>query len=70
MDYRIPGLDGAATARELRGRGYDRPILAVTASVTSEEREECLGSGMNDFLTKPLELALLDVALRAQLRDR
>lgn len=54
MDMRMPGLDGPATARLLRGRGDRTPIIALTANAFAEDRQTCFEAGMNDYLTKPL----------------
>ncbi len=63
MDMRMPGMDGPAAARALRAREDSTPIIALTANAFEEDRRACLDSGMNAFLTKPLEPA----ALRAML---
>lgn len=63
MDMRMPGMDGPETARALRAREDATPIIALTANSFESDRKECLESGMNAFLTKPLEPA----ALRAML---
>ncbi|CAN7154078.1 response regulator [Phenylobacterium sp. LjRoot219] len=63
MDMRMPGLSGEQTARLLRARGVQTPIVALTASVFEDDRQACLAAGMDDFLVKPL----LPDALRAVL---
>lgn len=63
MDMRMPGMDGPATARALRAREDPTPIVALTANAFEEDRRICLESGMNGFLTKPLEPAALRSAL-------
>jgi CheY-like chemotaxis protein/two-component sensor histidine kinase len=63
MDLGLPGLDGIGTTRALRKRDVKTPIIALTANAYEEDRRACLGAGMNDFLTKPIEVA----ALRAKL---
>lgn len=63
MDMRMPGMDGPATARALRQRGDDTPIVALTANAFAEDRKSCLDAGMNDHLAKPLELEVLRAAL-------
>ena len=63
MDMRMPGMDGPETARALRAREDATPIIALTANAFEEDRRVCLESGMNAFLTKPLEPAALRSAL-------
>jgi CheY-like chemotaxis protein len=63
MDMRMPGMDGPETARALRAREDATPIIALTANSFESDRRECLESGMNAFLTKPLEPAALRAAL-------
>ncbi|WP_424244968.1 PAS domain S-box-containing protein [Elusimicrobium posterum] len=60
MDHMMPGMDGVeATAliRQTEGEKYQKlPIIALTANAVGNVREMFLTSGMNDFLTKPLDL--------------
>jgi CheY-like chemotaxis protein len=63
MDMRMPGMDGPTAARTLRGRGDRTPIIALTANAFDDDRRTCLESGMDDFLTKPLEPKALQAAL-------
>ena len=64
MDLGLPGLDGLGTTREVRAMGIATPVIALTANAYEEDRRACLQAGMNDFLTKPIEL----VALKARLQ--
>jgi PAS domain S-box-containing protein len=57
MDLQMPGMDGFATARQIRSLKQlpqkDTPILAITASLISDVRNQVMRSGMDDVITKP-----------------
>ncbi len=60
----LPRMDGIQAARVLRAEGYTGSIVALTADAFEEDRRACLAAGMDDFLTKPLEQAVLRGVLR------
>jgi signal transduction histidine kinase/CheY-like chemotaxis protein len=68
MDCEMPGLDGCAAARRIRddeGGGEHIPIIALTAHTDSAVHRQIRESGMDGFLTKPIDLgALMDVVER------
>lgn len=60
MDYFMPCIDGAETTRQVRADeenlNKEVPIIALTADAMSGVREKLLEQGMNDFLSKPIEI--------------
>jgi CheY-like chemotaxis protein len=66
MDCRLPGLDGYQATAEIRrreGAGRHVPIVAMTASVSQEDRERCLAAGMDGYVAKPVLVGDLDAVL-------
>jgi CheY-like chemotaxis protein len=66
MDRHLPDLDGLEATRRIRAAersGRRTPIIAVTADASPEARGACLAAGMDDYLTKPLDLDQLGAAL-------
>ncbi|HJV42861.1 ATP-binding protein [Caulobacter sp.] len=66
MDVYMPGMDGRAATRLLRtsvGPNRDVPVIAVTASATVRDWEDCLDAGMNAHVSKPIDPAELYMAL-------
>jgi PAS domain S-box-containing protein len=60
MDVHMPGLDGLEAARRIRTMETEMgarrtPIVALSASAFAEDRDACLGAGMDGFLVKPLD---------------
>jgi CheY-like chemotaxis protein len=66
MDLNMPGIDGLEAARRIRLMPTAQssvPIVALTASATIEDKAQCLAAGMNDYLSKPIEIQALRRAL-------
>jgi PAS domain S-box-containing protein len=63
MDLHLPDMAGTEITRRLRAAGLTAPVLALTASATPAEREQCARLGMAAFLTKPLQPEALHQAL-------
>ena len=59
MDIQMPNMSGIQATTKIRSKGFDKPILALTAFSSGADRDECLQAGMNDFLAKPFEPAIL-----------
>jgi len=65
LDLQMPEVDGYAVAQHLQAqvRPEDRPwIVALTANALPEDRQRCVDLGMDDFLTKPVQVAALGAA--------
>ena len=74
MDVHMPKMDGLEATRQIRtlekGTARSTPIIALTAGALSEEKERCYEAGMDDFLSKPIELKPLSEKLEAILREK
>ena len=56
MDIQMSKMDGYKCTERLRAAGINIPIIAVTANCISGEKEKCEKIGMNDFLSKPIQI--------------
>jgi CheY-like chemotaxis protein/anti-sigma regulatory factor (Ser/Thr protein kinase) len=66
MDCGMPDMDGFQATRAIRGgenNGTRIPIVALTAHAIAGTREECLASGMDDYVPKPVSLDAVEQAL-------
>ena len=63
MDLMMPVMNGYKATEEIRKNINNKiPIIAVTADVTSNIKEKCLNTGMNDYIAKPFEsLELINI---------
>ena len=65
MDLQMPVMDGLEAAQIIRSSDYPQPvIIAMTANVMTEDRARCLAVGMNDFVSKPINLEHLQRTLQ------
>ncbi|MEZ9822967.1 response regulator [Shewanella sp. 10N.286.45.A1] len=71
MDCRMPVVDGFEATSLLREKGYTKPIIALTASTTSVETEQCFQCGMDEIINKPYQQEDIKTALTkwAQILD-
>lgn len=68
LDVLLPGLDGFALCRRLRGDGVDTPVLMLTARDAVADRIKGLDAGADDYLVKPFAFDELLARLRALTR--
>jgi CheY-like chemotaxis protein len=68
MDHMMPEIDGVDATKIIRAMPHEKyqklPIVALTANVVGDVRDLFLGSGMNDFLSKPLEIKEIERVLQ------
>lgn len=73
MDWQLPdmsGLECAKAIRELEGKsGRHVPIIAVTANALLGDKQKCLESGMDDYLSKPFTMQQFETTIRRWLSE-
>lgn len=56
MDMRMPEMDGIEATKLIRRQKYLGKIVAVTANASSEDKSQCLAAGMDEFVSKPIDI--------------
>ena len=65
----MPLIDGYELAKTIRNNGNRKlPIIALTADAFPEKKTDCLNAGMNDQITKPVDLETLKTTLEKYLK--
>ena len=70
LDIELPGQDGYAVLRKLRGAGDATPVLMLTARSQVDDRVDGLDSGADDYLVKPVDFRELAARCRVLARRR
>jgi len=70
MDHMMPVMDGIEATRIIRGTGYDRPIIALTANALVGQAEMFMQQGFDAFIPKPIDSRKLNAVLNEFIRDR
>jgi len=65
LDLDLPGMDGLSLAKLLRARGFNAPLLAVTARSDADAEAHARAAGFDGFLRKPVTGELLAQALES-----
>ena len=68
LDMRLPGKDGLAVLRGLRARGFQRPVLVLTAQDAVDAKVQTLRAGADDYVTKPFAFEELLARIEALAR--
>lgn len=64
MDHMMPKMDGVEATKILRGMGYTKPIVALTANAISGSAQMFMDNGFDGFISKPIDVYELDAALK------
>jgi osomolarity two-component system, sensor histidine kinase SLN1 len=64
MDVQMPNLDGIQSTKLIRDMGFTAPIVALTAFAEKSNEDECMASGMDYFLAKPIRRPALKQVLK------
>jgi signal transduction histidine kinase/ActR/RegA family two-component response regulator len=73
MDVQMPEMTGLQATMQIRGEeavGAHVPIVAMTASAMSEERDRCLAAGMDDFISKPVSYRVIEEMITVTFSNR
>jgi signal transduction histidine kinase/FixJ family two-component response regulator len=70
MDHMMPEMDGMEAVKIMRGMGYSRAIIALTANAVVGQSEIFLANGFDGFISKPIDSHELDAALYRFIRDK
>jgi len=70
MDHYMPGMDGIEAANIIRGLGYKKHIVALTANVLTGQAEMFFANGFDDFISKPIDIRQLNAVLNKLIRDK
>lgn len=68
LDVMMPGMDGFELLRQLRGNGFDLPVLMLTAKQTLPDIKQGLRLGADDYMTKPADEEEMLLRIAALLR--
>lgn len=68
LDWMLPDIDGISLCRRIRAKGYEMPIMLLTARDRQNDKVEGLDAGADDYVVKPFDFEELTARIRALLR--
>lgn len=68
VDRNLPGIEGSKFVENLRAKGYNTPVIFLTAKTSKEEQMQGFGVGGDDYITKPFDLVNLIARIKAVLK--
>lgn len=69
MDIQMPTMDGLTATKKLRDAGYTQPIVMLTANAMKEDHDRCFAAGVDDYLTKPMNVGQFYTVLKKYLKS-
>ncbi len=70
LDLGLPDMDGLELLRKLRSRGFDLPVLILTARDQIEDKLSGFNDGANDYLVKPFDIRELEARIRVAVKRK
>ncbi|MCL2488664.1 MAG: response regulator, partial [Oscillospiraceae bacterium] len=70
MDHMMPKMDGVETTKIIRSKGYNHPIVALTANAVAGQADIFRKNGFDDFISKPIDIRQLNTVLNKLIRDK
>ena len=68
-DIQMPVLDGFGVAEALRGAGWVKPVIALTAFASEHDAEKCFAVGCSHYITKPIDVATFSARVASCLNE-
>jgi signal transduction histidine kinase/DNA-binding response OmpR family regulator len=70
MDHMMPRMDGIEATKIIRGLGYSKPVVALTANALTGQAAIFMENGFDDFISKPIDTRQLNMVLNKLIRDK
>ncbi|MCF8412784.1 MAG: response regulator [Melioribacteraceae bacterium] len=73
MDIEMPGMDGLTATKKIRAMESpkkDIPIIAVTAHASMQDRQRCIDAGMDDYISKPINIQFMKMIIQKWLSNK